>query len=62
MLDAVTEEDMHAILGKLVELAKAGHVQAAKEVLDRCLGRTIEADLLERLEQLEDALTARRSR
>ena len=62
MLEAVTEEDMGAILAKLVELAKAGNVPAAKEVLDRCLGRTLEADLLERLEQLEEALAARTPR
>lgn len=59
MLEAVSEEDMAAILGKLVELAKAGNVPAAKEVLDRCLGRTLEADLIERMEQLEGALAAR---
>ena len=57
MLDAVTEEDVRAIVGKLVELAKAGNVPAAKEVLDRCLGKILEADMLERLEHLEDALS-----
>ena len=56
MLDGVAEEDMRAVLSKLVELAKAGSIPAAKEVLDRCLGRTLEADLIERIEQLEDAL------
>lgn len=62
MLEAVTEKDMAAILGTLVELAKGGNVPAAKEVLDRCLGRTLEADLLERLEQLEASLAARARR
>lgn len=62
MLDAVTEDDVRAILGKLVELAKDGSAQAAKEVLDRCLGRAVEADLIERLEQLEEALAARATR
>lgn len=62
MLDAVTEEDMRAILGKLVEMAKGGSAQAAKEVLDRCLGRAFEADLIERLEQLEEALGAKSTR
>ena len=61
MLAAVTEEDMAAILGKLVELAKSGSVPAAKEVLDRCLGRTLEQDLLERLEQLEAMVAAKES-
>lgn len=62
MLDAVSEEDIRAIVGKLVELAKAGNVPAAKEVLDRCVGRTLEADLLERLEQLEEVLVTRNTR
>jgi len=61
MLRAVSEEDMEAILGKLVALARSGNVPAAKEVLDRCLGRHLEADLLERLEQLEEALEPRRA-
>ena len=47
MLDAVSEEDMRAIISKLVELAKAGSVQASREVLERCLGKVQEADLLE---------------
>ncbi len=59
MLEAVSEEDMRDILCKLVELAKAGNVPAAKEVLDRCLGKILEPDLLERLEQIEEQLTAR---
>jgi len=61
MLRAVTEEDMEAILGKLVTLARSGNVPAAKEVLDRCLGRHLEADLLERLEQLEAVLGPERA-
>jgi len=61
MLSAVSEEDMQAILGRLVALARSGNVPAAKEVLDRCLGRHLEADLLERLEQLEAVLAPRRA-
>ena len=56
MLKAVTEKDMRAVVMKLVELAKSGNVPAAKEVLDRCLGRPVEADLSERLEQVEELL------
>ena len=59
MLKAVTEKDMRAVVMKLVELAKSGNVPAAREVLDRCLGRPVEADLLERLEQLEELLSQR---
>ena len=58
LLRAVTEEDMRALIAKLLELAKGGNVQAIKEVLDRCLGKPQEADLIERLEQLEERLVA----
>ena len=50
---------MQAIVIKLIDLAKAGNVPAAKEVLDRVLGKPHEADLIERIEQLELALEQR---
>ena len=56
MLNAVTEAELTAVIKKLVDLAKSGNVPAAKEVLDRCLGRPVEADLLERLDELETML------
>lgn len=56
MLKAVTEKDMRDVVMKLVELAKSGNVPAAKEVLDRCLGRPVEVDLIERLDQVEELL------
>ncbi len=56
MLKAVTEKDMRDVVMKLVELAKSGNVPAAREVLDRCLGRPVEADLIERLDQVEELL------
>lgn len=55
LLGAVTPEDMERITAKLVELAKAGNVPAIREVFDRTVGRPTEADLLERIEQLESA-------
>ena len=39
MLKAVTAADIAAILERLVRLAKGGDVGAAREVLDRCLGK-----------------------
>ena len=59
MLAAVSDKEMKAVVKKLVELAKSGNVPAAREVLDRCLGRPVEADLLERLEELEELLSQR---
>jgi hypothetical protein len=55
MLGAVTPQDLREVVLALVKAAKEGNIAAAKEVLDRCLGRPIEADLLERLEALEAA-------
>jgi hypothetical protein len=55
LVAAVSEDDMRDIIGKLVEKAKAGDVAAAKVVLERCLGRPIESDIIERLEALEGA-------
>ena len=57
MLEAVTEDQVRAVIGKLVELAEGGSVPAAREVRDRCLGKGVEAvDLMERLEKLEGVL------
>ena len=53
MLGAVTQADMRAVVVKLVELAKGGNVQAARELIDRCIGRPIEADLIARIDELE---------
>lgn len=39
LLAAVTVEDIQAIVSMLVDRALSGDVAAAKEVLDRCLGR-----------------------
>lgn len=53
LLSAVTPEDLNVIARKLVELARAGEMPAIRELLDRTLGRPTEADVLERLEALE---------
>jgi hypothetical protein len=52
-MKAVTAKDIEAVARALVEKAKAGDVPAIRELLDRILGRPVEADLLERLEALE---------
>lgn len=62
LLAAVTKADIEAIVAGLVKEAKAGNVPAAREVLDRCLGRPVEADLLVRLEELEAAVAAQTAR
>jgi len=37
--NAITNRDMVAIAKKMVKLAKKGDIKAAKEVLDRCMGK-----------------------
>ncbi len=39
LLDEVTDDDLRAVVRALVEAAKAGNIPAAREVLDRTLGR-----------------------
>ena len=56
MLRAVTPDEIRCIIGVLVAEAKAGNVQAAREVLDRCLGRPEPLDFIERVERLEAVL------
>ena len=42
-------------------LAKDGDITATRELLLRTLGRPVEADLVERLERLEAAITGEES-
>ena len=42
----------------LIEMATAGDIQAIREVLLRVLGRPQEADLIERLEKIEETVEA----
>ena len=53
LLNAVTEEDMRAVVSTLVDQAKAGSVASARVLFDRVLGKPIEADLIARIEALE---------
>ena len=43
LFSAVSDEDLKAIVAKVVEQAKAGDMAAAREVLDRCLGKSVAA-------------------
>mgnify|MGYP006273182639 CR=1 len=69
MLDTVTYKDVRDIVRSLIDKAKGGDVQAAREVLDRSLGKVkqpMEMDFepeseewtLEKIEQLHDDLIA----
>ena len=56
LVGAVTVEDMVAIARKLVEQARGGDVLAMRLLLERTIGKPVELDVIERLEQLESAL------
>jgi hypothetical protein len=56
LFDAVGPEDLREIVRSLVEQAKEGNIPAAREVLDRTLGKADVVDLLERIDRLEELL------
>lgn len=53
ILAAVDEGDIEAIIAQLVCKAREGDLAAAREVLDRTIGKAAQSDLLERIEALE---------
>jgi hypothetical protein len=59
VIRAVTRGDVRAILKKMVDLAKGGDAVAAKLVLDRTLGKVSNADVIERIEALEQLMHER---
>lgn len=56
LLNAVSTEDVEKIIQAIVKAAKAGNLVAAREVLDRTIGKPSQTDILARLESLEQAL------
>ena len=52
----VAEEDMVAMIAKLVGMARDGNLATAKLLIDRVLGPPVPADILERMERLESLL------
>lgn len=59
LLRAVSAKDMAEVVRKLVEQAKAGDRLAIAELLDRTIGRPVQADVLSRLEALEDMMAGK---
>ena len=56
LLNAITESDMRDVVMTLVEKARGGDIGAIKVLLDRLLGPPVSADLLARLENLEEKI------
>lgn len=57
MLSAISAEDVEAIITQLVESARDGDIAAAREVLDRTLGKAAQSELIQRVEELEARIT-----
>jgi len=53
MLSAVSADDVEKIIRAIVKAAKEGDIVAAREVLDRTIGKPSQTDVLARLEALE---------
>ena len=53
ILDGVNAEDVAAIIKQLILKAREGDLAAAKEILDRTVGKPAQSNLLERIEALE---------
>ncbi|MBL8763139.1 MAG: hypothetical protein JNM07_02585 [Phycisphaerae bacterium] len=52
--EAASQDDVCAIMQALIKRARAGDVQAAREVFDRLFGRPDATSVLIRLDQLEE--------
>jgi hypothetical protein len=56
LFDAVTPDDLTAVVVKLVAQAKSGDVASIRELLQRLLGPPEAVDLMERLDALEQKI------
>ena len=56
LMEAVTPEKLASVVQALIREAEGGNIPAIKELLDRVLGRPVEADLFERIGELENLL------
>jgi len=55
IIEAVDADDIRAIITRITQQAREGDLAAARELLDRTIGRPSQADLLARIEALEVA-------
>ena len=56
LIGSLTTEDVKEVAQALIEKAKGGDIPAVRELFDRTIGKPQEADLIERVEQLEQQL------
>ena len=60
LLNALKPSDAREIAERLILNAKAGDLASIREILDRTIGKPATADLLERIENLENAVGGRK--
>lgn len=58
VLSSVSVNDIQQIMISLVLQAQKGNISAAREVLDRCVGKAAENELVSRIEELERLITS----
>ncbi len=56
LMDAVTEDDLTEVVESLIAKAKSGDIAAIKVLFDRLFGPPIAADVVERIERLEQQI------
>jgi hypothetical protein len=61
LLDAVETDDVRAVVASLLKSAKEGDVAACRELLDRCVGKAVAMDLLQRIEAIEQSIAERKA-
>lgn len=58
LLSSITISEIQEIMAKLIQQAKNGNITAAREVLDRAVGKAAEQDIIDRLAELEVLVTS----
>ena len=56
LLDAVSEDDLRKIIAALLTAALKGDTVAAREILDRTIGKPVQTEILQRVEDLEQRI------
>ena len=61
LIEAVSEADIREAIAVLMAKVRSGDVAAIKELFDRSIGKPVQADLLEIVEQLCAYVESKRS-
>ena len=59
LLESVAPKDVEEVIDAMLKSAKKGDVVAAREILDRTIGRAVATDVLQRLEKLEELINGK---